>query len=106
MKIALINLSHTLVGDTSYVIHLKNGGRFMTPHYWEKDSPGKPGENSEKKKLQEELRTLEAESATAAEKYYNATNQPKQERDNVRKEIFTTSQKKRKIFQKLQETNQ
>ena len=163
----LIPLLFPTLGDASYVIHLKNGGKFMTPHYWEKDnyvtfyivggtmgiekksvrkieklptdpyrdasfrapekpltpaksapeaaekevnrekdSPGKPGENSEKKKLQEELRTLEAESATAAEKYYNASDQPKQGRDNVRKEIFTTSQEKRKIFQKLQENNQ
>ncbi|MBM4314035.1 MAG: hypothetical protein FJ122_08975 [Deltaproteobacteria bacterium] len=25
------------VGDASYIIHLKNGGRFLTPQYWEED---------------------------------------------------------------------
>jgi hypothetical protein len=26
------------VSDASYIIHLKNGGRFLTPQYWEEDN--------------------------------------------------------------------
>ena len=151
----------------SYIIHLENGGQFLTPQYWEednyvnfyivggtmgiekntvrkieklpadpyrdaffrtpeqplapakpapetavkgeKDSPEKLGENSEKKRLQEELRKLEADNTAAVEKYQKMSEQDsisKEERDEARKEVFTTNQKKRKLFQKLQGNNQ
>lgn len=33
----LISLLLPAVGDASYIIHLKNGGRFLTPQYWEEN---------------------------------------------------------------------
>ena len=71
-----------------------------------KDSPEKLGENSEKKRLLEELRTLEAESAAASEKYHEASELSKQEREEARKEIFMISQKRKKLIEKLQGYNQ
>ena len=34
----LISLLLPAVSDASYIIHLKNGGRFLTSHYWEEDN--------------------------------------------------------------------
>ena len=33
----LFSLLLPAVGDASYIIHLKNGGRLSTPHYWEEN---------------------------------------------------------------------
>lgn len=33
----LVSLPPAAVGDTFYVIHLENGGRLLTPQYWEED---------------------------------------------------------------------
>jgi hypothetical protein len=34
----LISLLLPVVSDASYIIHLENGGRFLTPQYWEEDN--------------------------------------------------------------------
>jgi hypothetical protein len=35
--VLLASLLPPVASDASYIIHLKNGGRFLTPQYWEED---------------------------------------------------------------------
>ena len=94
-----------------------------------KDSPEKLGEDSAKKRLQEELRTLESESASELDKYRKAQEKLRilvlesdsewekhqtsseqdsisKERDEARNRIFTIDLKKQELIRKLQENNQ
>jgi len=94
----------------------------------EKDSPEKLGENSAKKRLQEELRTLEAESASEWDKYLKTQEklrilvfesdseggkyQKSSEQDSISKErgearnrVFTIDLKKQELIGRLQGNN-
>ncbi len=71
----------------------------------EKSSSDRQGDDSEKKQLQEELQTLEAESATALEKFRQSSEQDsisKEERDEARNRVFEIESKKQKIKKMLQ----